>query len=133
MLASNMFFWDWVGSPSQPTPPPSDAEQQAAQRNYGARGRDYHPLPEDYWLDRAKIIQVDKRDPRKVFEVPEMPGPPKVLNPAIAMQVSVLSAQRGEMAATLMSLPDVPSMTKAAGDIKLLDRQIAFLNTKKYH
>lgn len=133
MLGTNMFFWDWGGAPTPPPPPLSDADIQTQQRGYGARGNDYRPMPEDYWHDRAKIIQVDKRDPSKVFEVPEMPGPPKVLNPAIAAQIDALTAHRSELAANLMSAPSVAELKTAAASIKQLDSQIAYLERKKYH
>lgn len=134
MLASNMFFWTWTGSPSQPDPPLTDAAIQQAQRDYGSRGRDpYHPMPEDYWEDRKKIIQVDKRDPRKVFEVPEMPSGPKVLNREVAQQLSGLAEQRDELASRLLASPDVITLTRTAASIKDLDRQIVLLERKKFH
>lgn len=134
MLATNMFFWDWVGSPSQPAPPLTDPQIQDHQRGYGSKGHDpYHPMPEDYWHDREKIIQVDKRDPRKVFEVPDMPSGPKVLNHEVAAQLDALSAQRDDLKSSLLASPDIISLTRTVTSIKDLDRQIILLERKKFH
>jgi len=134
MLASNMFFWDWIGSPTLPPPPLTDSQIQRQQRGYGSKGNDdYHPMPEDYWEDRKKVIQVDKRDPSKVFEVPEMPSGPKVLNHAVAAQLDELSSQRDQLTSQLRSVPTVKAMLSVAAEIRSLDRQISQLERKKFH
>ncbi len=49
------FFWDstkWVAGPS-PTPSPAPTPN----RNAGAKGHDYHPLPDEYWETRKRYLQ----------------------------------------------------------------------------
>lgn len=102
-------------------------------RGWGSKGHDpYFPIPDEYWDERAKLIQVDKRDPSKVFEVPPMPEPPKVPDMPVVDYMLQLQDLRDRLTSNLMTLPDLSQIKVVAGRIHELDDALRELNAKKY-
>lgn len=132
MLSSWMYFWDWDNL----TPPPTSATAEVVvisdPRGYGAKGNDYHPLPDDWWEDRAKIIKADKYQPSDVLTVKEKPQPPRPMDPATAAQISNLTSVRSTLSSRLLSLNTVDELKTMAGRIKELDSTIASLKKNRY-
>lgn len=133
MLGLLEYFWISPEDAASASAAAALALTFASPRGWGAKGRDdYYPLPDDYWEDRKKIIQVDTRDPSKVFEVPAMPEPPKVPDMPVVDHMLQLQDLRDRLTSSLMTLPDIGQIKVVAGRIHELDDVLRELNSKKY-